>query len=265
MYRQIPNSDFEGLAADPEHPDRLFAVTEDKVPWIVTIRLRSSPDAPGVTACIEQLSEMRFPPDVLAWRGDTNFRAEGIAISDDAKAMYVAFERADDDLPRLLTCSFAAAQRSEPVTLADTGVTFRGVEPRADKPGVRLNLNDIQFVRAANRPLLVGVARDQERILVIDLEEKRVCRWIELDLRDRDGQSIYWVSPEGLAVDAAQDRVWIINDPDSVRGNYRRRDEEVATGPYAAFAPLLFETTLSAVLGGAEKPARSDASASTKP
>ena len=54
--------------------------------------------------------------------------------------------------------------------------------------------------------------------------------------------------PRALACDVRRDRLWIINDPDSVRGNYRARDEETASGHYADYVPLLFEMKLSRVM-----------------
>lgn len=84
---------------------------------------------------------------------------------------------------------------------------------------------------------------------MIDLEEGKITRTLDLHFRDAEGQPIYWVSPEGLAFDETSNRLWIVNDPDSVRGNYRRRDEPEATKLYAAYVPLLFEMQLSTALG----------------
>ena len=50
---------------------------------------------------------------------------------------------------------------------------------------------------------------------------------------------------QGVAVDPATDRLWIVNDPDSVRDNYRTQDQEKAEGHFANFTPLLFEMRLS--------------------
>ena len=73
-------------------------------------------------------------------------------------------------------------------------------------------------------------------------------RVVDLDLRTPEGFSIEWVSPEGLAVDASSNRLWLVNDPDSVRGNYRARDAQQAEGRFAEFAPLLFQLALSDVI-----------------
>ena len=57
-------------------------------------------------------------------------------------------------------------------------------------------------------------------------------------------------SPEGLAIDQKGERLWIINDPDSVKGNYRFRGAKKASGPYALYTPLLFELKLSDLFPG---------------
>src|SRR5262249_7625156 len=110
--------------------------------------------------------------------------------------------------------------------------------------------------RRAGRPYLLAIARDQERLLLISLDDSKVERSIDIDFRAPGGEAIFWVSPEGLAVDEAADRLWIINDPDSIRGNYKRAQDAAPEGNFAAFAPLLFETRLSAVLGAAPAAAK---------
>ena len=71
---------------------------------------------------------------------------------------------------------------------------------------------------------------------------------MDLDFRDPDDKEIYWTSPEGIAIDPEGDRLWMITDPDSLRGNFRPRDEPVASGNYADMVPLLFEIRLSQAL-----------------
>jgi hypothetical protein len=247
IYRGIPNSDFEGLAPHPDDLNTFFAITEDKVPWVVEIRLTDK--GKSLAAGIVQLSQIRLPGNPRPWRDDSNFRMEGLAVSDDARTLYLAFERADDDLPRIYSAPLSIARAGKPFQLQAVPVRFAALPPRGDKARARLNINDIQFIRRGKRPFLLAVARDQERLLVIDIQAGKVSRTIDLDFRDPDGQAILWVSPEGLAFDAAADRLWVINDPDSVRGNYRRRDQPEATGLYAEFAPLLFEMKLSELLG----------------
>lgn len=245
-YRAIPNSDFEGLALDPKDPSILHAVTEDKRIWLVRLRLEEK--SPPV-ARIEQITPLQLPPGFRSYRDDPNYRFEGIAISDDAKTLYLAWERAADRLPRLFSIPAAKGASGKVVPVREVPMDFAAVQPRPDKARAMLNLNDIQFLRREGRPCLLGVARDQERLLLLDLEKGKVERVVDLDLRAPDGDPIYWVSPEGLAIDEASNRLWLISDPDSIRGNYRKRMDEHGEGNFAAMAPLIFETRLSAALG----------------
>ena len=80
---------------------------------------------------------------------------------------------------------------------------------------------------------------------MLDCNIGHVLRSVDLDFRSPDGQAMLWVSPEAVALDRESGRLWIINDPDSVQGNYRRRGEKKARGPYALYTPLLFELKLS--------------------
>lgn len=253
VYAGIPNSDFEALCLDPRDPDVLFAVTEDKVPWIATIVLARKGDSPagaGVCATLDRLTALRFPDSLRSWRGDTNFRFEGITISDDGADFYLAFERADDDLPRICRVPRSALYAGGLATPEILDFDFKDVPARADKPGALLNINGIQFLRQGKSALLVAILRDQERLILMDLDRHRVKGVVDLLLLDPDGGAIKWVSPEGIAADPESDRLWIINDPDSVRGNYRGRDTSKASGPFADYTPLLFELELGPVLSG---------------
>ena len=53
-----------------------------------------------------------------------------------------------------------------------------------------------------------------------------------------------------IAADEKSGKVWLINDPDSVRGNYRALADDEAEGPFAAYTPLLFEVPVAQVLPG---------------
>ena len=242
-YRSIPNSDFEGLAADPTAENRLYAITEDKVPWISVLRLEKS--GGKTTVNLESLTQVRFPENLQPWDGNKNFRLEGIALGGEPGKAYLAYERAVDDMPRILEISLAGLGEKDTVSARDLEISFDTVTRRPDKKRSLLNINDIQFLRRDNRSWLIALARDQERILLIDLEKARVVRWVDLDLREPGGGKIYWVSPEGIAIDREGGRLWIINDPDSVSGNYRRRGVKKADGMYALYAPLLFEMKLA--------------------
>jgi hypothetical protein len=204
-----------------------------------------------------ELTPIALPAGLASWRDDPNFRWEGCAVSESGETLYLAFERAKDDLPRIYELPLKSARSGKAASLKELAIHFADVPRRPDKASALLNLNDIQFLNRQGRPYLLAVARDQERVLVVDLEKGNVTRVVDLDLRDPAGNAIEWVSPEGLAIDAATDRIWLINDPDSVRGNYRARSEPGATGEFADYSPLLFDVRLSAILGSAppaEKP-----------
>jgi hypothetical protein len=242
-YRSIPNSDFEGLAADPAVKNRLYGITEDKVPWVSILKLEKSGEQTHVK--LESLTQVLFPEGLKPWDGNKNFRLEGIALGENSERAYLAYERALDDLPRVLEIKLAGLAGKDTISARDLEISFDAVPRRPDKKNSLLNINDIQFLRRENRSWLIALARDQERILLIDLEKERVARWLDLDLREPGGGKIYWVSPEGLAIDQEGGRLWIINDPDSVSGNYRRRGVKKAAGMYALYAPLLFEMKLA--------------------
>jgi hypothetical protein len=249
-FRATVNPDFEGLTVHPARPNTLLAVTEDKSPSVAAIRLHWQEPASTppflARAEIVALTPVVYPAGVEGWRGDTNFRLEGCTAAPSEGTFYLAFERARDDLPRLLAMDLAAVEANESTTLRDVPLNFAAVARRPDKSRARLNLNGLDALRT--RPLLVAVARDQERILVLEPQSQVVRRVVDLDLRTPEGFSIEWVSPEGLAVDASSNRLWLVNDPDSVRGNYRARDAQQAEGRFAEFAPLLFQLALSDVV-----------------
>jgi hypothetical protein len=249
-YAAIPNSDFEGLCLDPTREDTLYAITEDKVPWVAEIRI-VEPKEPGKEPAltIVRLTRLRFPRNLSSWREDTNFRFEGIASANDGKTLYLAFERAQDDLPRFCRIATDALRGTGPVEPEEVALPLAGIGPRKDKERALLNVNDIQFLSRGGRSLLISVLRDQERLLVVDVERRTVERVLDLDLLAPGGTPIEWVSPEGLALDPVTDRLWIINDPDSMRANYRGRGEPEARGEFASYTPLLFELRLSDCLG----------------
>jgi len=82
-YRSIPNSDFEGISLLPGDPNTIFAVTEDKVPWITEIRLVAEDTqargqhAKHFRARIQRLTPIVFPHEVTPWQNDPNCRLEG--------------------------------------------------------------------------------------------------------------------------------------------------------------------------------------------
>ena len=247
IYRATKNSDFEGVCADPKRPDRFVAITEDKTPWVADLRVTPASSGRSPTVHVERLLPLQFPATLEAWRNDTNFRFEGCCLGAN-DTLYASFERASDNLPRLFAISMTESRRDGAAKPREVPIAFGDVPRRKDKPRALLNLNGLHWHEQQGRGLLLAVARDQERLLVLDPESGRVRRIIDLDLRTPDGGRIHWVSPEGLTADPSQDRLWIINDPDSVRGNYRARGAPKASGHFADYSPLLFALPLSKVL-----------------
>jgi len=243
-YRSVWNPDYEGLAGDPLEPDVLWGVTEDKWTYLVRFRIEGEREP---KATIDRIAELEFPGVGLFPRESTNYRLEGLAFSDDGKTIYLAWERTADERPRIFRLGREEALAGKPLRPAELPVDFEHVGLRADKPKALLNVNDIAFLRREGRPVLIAVARDQERLLRIDLESGKVDRIVDLDFRAPGGDPILWTSPEGIAIDPAGDRLWLITDPDSVRGMYRRPGDAPAEGNFAALAPILFEAKLSAL------------------
>ncbi len=245
-YKAIPNHDFEGLCHHPSRPNRFFAVTEDKIPWVATIQRTS-----GGEFEIETLTPIRLPAGVEPWRGDTNFRCEGIVASPDGRWLYIAFERARDERPRLLRRALETGELLGDSEWEDVPVPFVRVPPRAEKPNARLNLNGLAFADRGDTSVLLALARDQERVLVIDpARPEDVPAVVDLELRTPDGREILWVSPEAIAVDRKTEMVWIVNDPDSVRGNYRAASTPRAEGRFAEYTPLFFTVPMSRLVPG---------------
>lgn len=263
-YRALPNSDLEGLTRHPHDRNTLFAVTEDKHQWIIELRVESAGGVPigtsgslrrqaagsKVRVRIVQITPLRFSEALRPFRDDTNSRLEGLTTLADEDSLILSYERLHDELPRLFRLGINEARSGRPVAPTPLAMDFAAVERRSNKSRARLNLNGLVSRRHANRSLCIALARDQERVLVLDCNIGHVLRSVDLDFRSPDGQAMLWVSPEAVALDRESGRLWIINDPDSIRGNYRLLKDGKALGKFADYTPLLFEVDIEGVLGG---------------
>ncbi len=234
-----PNPDFEGIASLPGHDGRFLVAVEDKFPSIVEIEIEGTR-----SATLLQYTPINFN-QLEPWRGDTNFRLEGILVHRDS--VLLAYERAADRLPRLLVVPLQSARGGESAAPEVVDIDFAALGRPAHKPSARLNLNGLAMLPGAPSPTVVGLCRDQERLLIIDLHRRQVRRVVDLKLTDPSGQAVRWVSPEGVA--AHGDTVWLVNDPDSVRGNYRLTGRDNADGHFAHYTPLLFAIPLHQLSG----------------
>lgn len=250
-YRTIRNPDLEGITVHPRKEDTLLGVIEDKRQWLLEIAVERVPpsgdgEGPGAaaelwSARLVRITPVEFPDDVAPYRDDSNYRLEGLTASRETGQVYVAYERLKDGLPAIYQLTVDEATSGAPVRPERLRIDFASVPPREDKPRARLNINGLDLATIDGREHIVAVARDQERVLVIDPSTGAVRSVLDLHLRSPDGELMLWVSPEGIAVDPASRRVWIVNDPDSIRGNYRLLADERATGNFAKLVPLLFE------------------------
>ncbi|HAK95339.1 MAG TPA: hypothetical protein DCM87_10130 [Planctomycetes bacterium] len=244
-YESKPNPDFEDIAADPARPGVFFAVVEQDAMLLLEITRRDARGPAAITAIAEILA-----PDYAPWRADLNYRMEGLAVAGPGPEIIVAFERAEDSLPRLYKVVWKPGETSLPaVPLA---VPFDTLTPREGK-GL-LNINALAYLKHGGAETLLLLARDHERLLVLDLATRAFTRIVDLDFRGPDMEKLVWTSPEGLAVDAEAGIAYMISDPDSERGNYRAGGAADAAGNYADLVPLLFAVPLDAILPGAGPP-----------
>jgi hypothetical protein len=243
-FRLKSNPDYEDLTCDPYRTDTSIAVIEMDAPCLVELTWR-----PGDARALLRRMALVDLGSLQPWRGNLNYRLEGVAVVGPGPELVLAYERAADELPRLLRATWRPDDPAAEIKTVEIPLSFAAVPPRAGK-GL-LNINAVA-VCPHPAPYLLLLARDQERILVVD--GAAIVRIIDLDLRDPTGQRIHWTSPEGIAVDAAGGRVFIVADPDSEQGNYRRLEDVEAADNYALYVPLLFTVPLSAVLPAAAAP-----------
>jgi uncharacterized protein YjiK len=253
-YFSIRNPDFEGLAWHPLREDALLVVTEDKRQTILDVQLeRPAGGGDFERARLRSITELDFPAGVAPYREDMNYRLEGVAASKSRRRVYLAYERLANELPALFALSVEAACAGGSARPERLAINFAALPRRADKEKTLLNINGLELIDHGGKELLLAVARDQERLVLIDPEAPAALAAVDLRLLAPGEREVFWVSPEGLAIDAAHDRLWLINDPDSIRGNFRLAAEEKASGRFAELAPLLFELKLSTILDAASQ------------
>ncbi len=250
QLRAWPNPDFEGLATHPNKPNTLIAITEDRQSWLLSLELETQNDK--TRARLTQLTEVKFPKGTQPYKEDKNFRLEGITSRMNSEGeLFLAYERHEDGLPKIFKVKlpqktkspFNASTQAQLLNIDLSQVGFRPGKGRA-----RLNFNGLTSLKWMNREWLLAVARDQERLVIIDVEKQRVTSTVDLHLRSPNGLKMLWVSPEGVALNLKENKLWIVNDPDSVRGNYRLQKNEKAQGHFESLVPQLFELELKAVL-----------------
>jgi len=228
------NPDFEGLAVINERPRRFFAVIESDGCYVVEGIL----DDVRAEAQVTRVLSIRFEPEPVS--GDINSRLEGIAVHD--TEVWLAYERDGQGVPLLYRGHLSPT--SVELTIKRVALPLENLPERENKG--RVNFNGLDSLYDGSL-LLAIVLRDQERLIFYRPETNAVS-FVDLDFRSPDDLPIKWTSPEGIALDSEGDRLWLISDPDSQRGNYRHDHESEATGFFRTMVPLLFELRLSDLL-----------------
>jgi uncharacterized protein YjiK len=231
---RISNPDLEGLCLKIGDPLVFYIAVETDGNFVLESRYE-----PGEKISpVARILRARFSVEPAPC--DPNTRFEGVAS--DRENLFLAYERDGHGQPHIYRGPIPP--NGSELQLDDLDVPFSLLPPRSGKGAI--NVNDLTLL-PIQPPTLAIIARDQERLLFYEMRTRQLS-YVDLDFRDPEDQEIYWTSPEGIAVDPRGDRLWLITDPDSLRGNYRRRTEPAAHGNYADMVPLLFEIRLSQAL-----------------
>ncbi len=225
--------DLEGLCLKRGNPLLFYIAVETDGTFV----LESHYSSGATVSPVDRVLRAQLNPEPAP--GDPNTRFEGVAT--DGANLFLVYERDGQGRPHIYRGPIPL--NSFELKLEELNVPFSSLPPRPGK-GV-INVNDVTLLQ--DPPMLAIIARDQERLLFYELKTRQLS-YLDLDFRDPDDKEIYWTSPEGIAIDPVGDRCWLITDPDSLHGNYRRRDQPVPTGNYADMVPLLFEIRLSEAL-----------------
>lgn len=233
------NPDFEGLVVTDETPQRFFAVIESDGCYVVEGIL----DHTRFEARVTRVLSIHFQP--APEDGDVNSRLEGIAINDGE--VWLAYERDGENVPHLYRGLLPA--NSVEFTVETVSLPLDNLPDRPNKG--RLNFNGLDIHKDGSLVVVI-VLRDQERVLFFR-PDTGILSFLDVDFRSPDGLPLKWTSPEGIAIDSVKDRLWLISDPDSQRGNYRLERDSRATGNFKSMVPLLFEASLSEALRSAQR------------
>ncbi len=242
-YLQKRNPDFEGLAHDPFRTNVFYGVIEMDGPFLLEIHW-----SPGsAQATIKRIVTVTVS-GLDSWRRHPNYRFEGIAVVGPGPELVIAYERALDELPRLLHVTWPLTHRENTLSATVMPIAFQEVPKRPGKGLLNVNGIAAVFTSSPKTVHLLLIARDQERILVVDATAQKIVRIVTVDFRGPDGEKLKWVSPEGIAADPTAGRVYTISDPDSISGNYRKLDDAEAQDNYGKMVPLLFTLPLGAIV-----------------
>ncbi len=251
--------DFEGIAADPTTPHRLFACTEGPQPWLVEIEFREVERKAVVTRTVRISTQGNHDRDRNGRlvEADPNKRWEGIAVSPDGKTIFLATEWVDSP----------ARIYSVPMTDFRKGDWERDNNGKWIPPkvfpapfvatGIEGELTGLCFVPRAGKNYLVALERNTPKkslppsLYFIDMAVPQAPpHRIALDLRApaldgrKQGTQIKSASPEGIATDG-EGRLVLISDPDGTF--YRPTETGSNEDKLRNLIPLVFDTHVVSV------------------
>jgi hypothetical protein len=235
----------QGDGAASDHETFVAVIEDDRLgqlgdlpPAVVSISVDLCGRLPR--AEVTAVTPIRLPDSPAP--SDRSVQCEGCA-ADDAGFLYLALEGDPPaSLPEIHRLALDSLGSSGPLQLESFGARFCDLVEPADLAD--LTLNDVAFLprRDPGGPrVLLALARNQERVYLLDLDRLAlVARW-DLGLVGPDGERVEWLSPEGIAADSSG-RVWIVNDPVGRAGNdwkYRPRSGDDMAPNYTSLTPML--------------------------
>lgn len=258
--------DFEGIAADPTQPNRLFACTEGPEPWLVEMQYHEDQRTMKVTRTVRISTQGNHDRNTLGQAITTdlinklelfNKRWEGIAISPDGRTIFLATEWVDSPA-RIYSVPMSEFRKGE-WTRENGG---KWIPPKVlpvpfETTGLEGELTGLCFGTHSGRTCLVVLERNTPdkklppSLYLIDMASpKSPARRIALDLRApaldhrKQGIQIGSASPEGVAIDG-EGRVVLISDP--VGTFYRTQETGGDEVKIRNLIPLVFSTQISNV------------------
>ncbi len=246
------NIDFEGIAADPQVPNRLYACSEGETPWLVEMEYRPGGDTVAVTRALRLETATDLRPECTA-----NMLWEGIALAGSGRTIFLVTE-----------CDMASRrlyeiQLDEFHQAGSKGSNGRwipaSISPRpSDVDGLEGALTGLCAVVRLGTEYLLALKRNPEppEIYVVNITSSSrpaPVRRVPLDLRAPatdgrpEGIPLLSASPEGIGTDGH--RLVIITDPWALLYRPADPDEtQVDREKLRRRIPLVFEIELAKIL-----------------
>ncbi len=236
--------DFEALTIVPNKPGEFIAVTEETGMRMIRIKVDCNQNS-GIhthTASVygEPIQIQKFS-DVRPWNNDNNYRIEG-CVSDVNGNLYIAYERTDDELPRVFKLSIDHPEINRPILGHKQLLKYK------KEAEDLLNFNGLSLVSLEDgSQYLFVLARDQQKLFVFDIQKNKIAGIYPLNLQAPSEVQPKNFSPEGIATHG--NKVWIINDPWDARYQIDNKKGDVINEEfYKMLNPILFEWDINRFL-----------------